>query len=116
MARFYGPIGFAITEETSPGIYEEKYTERYYKGDVLRSNRRWEPSEYLNDNFSVNNDISIVADDFANTNLGTMRYVYWMKQYYEITSATVDTEKHRITLSIGGVFNVESGTATPASP
>lgn len=106
MTRFYGDIGFAITEETRPGIFKEKYVERKYKGDVLKSNRRWNQSEYLNDNLDIMNDISIIADNFANSHFGVMRYVRFMEQTFEITSATIDTERHRITLSLGGVFNV----------
>lgn len=106
MARFYGAIGYEITEETRPGIYEETYIERMYKGDVIRNNRRWSSSEYLNDNLEINNEISVIADGFATTHFGSMRYVRWMKQTFEITSVTIDVERHRLVLSIGGVFNV----------
>ena len=106
MARFYGSIGFAIMQETRPGIFEEVYVEHPYKGDVIRNNRQWSPSEHLNDNITINNEISIIADSFINCHFGVMRYVKWMGQAFEITSAMIDTERHRITLTIGGVFNV----------
>lgn len=105
MARFYGKIGFAVMEETRPGIFEEVYKEQSYKGDILKSSRRWEPTEHLNDDLSINNDISVVADSFMKSHFGAMRYVYWMDQCFEIVSATVDTERHRVTLSLGGPFN-----------
>lgn len=105
MARFIGQVGFAITEETRPSIYEEVYKERTYKGDVVRRSRQWSPSEHLNDNVQITNDISIIADSFAILNLGVMRYVHWLNQDFEINSASLDTERHRITLSLGGVFN-----------
>lgn len=108
MARFYGAVGFAISEEVKPGIFQDVYVERYYKGDVTRRSHSWNPSEYINDNLTVTNDISIIADSFANSNFGCMRYVRWMKQVFEITSAQTDLERHRITLSLGGVFNVPS--------
>lgn len=118
MARFYGAIGFAITQETRPGIYEERYIERFYKGTITRHSTRWGSSEYLNDNLEINNDISIVADTFANEHFGVMRYVRWNKQVFGISSATIDTDLHRINLSLGGVFNVpdtdeESEVGTP---
>lgn len=106
MARFYGAIGFEITKETRPGIYTETYIERMYKGDIIRSNRRWNNSEYLNDNLEVTNEISIFSDIFANAHFGSMRYVRLMGQTFEITSVTIDVERHRLVLSIGGVFNV----------
>lgn len=106
MARFYGAIGFSETVETRPGIFEEKYVERMYKGDIHRNTRQWSPSEHLNDNININNEISVIADSFINSHFGTMRYVRWMDQVFEITSATIDVDIHRITLSIGGIFNV----------
>lgn len=106
MARFYGQIGFAVTEETRPGIFEETYVERSYKGDVTRKTRSWDHGDYLNDDLNIKNEISIIADGFANTNFGVMRYVRWMNQTFDITSATIDTDRHRITLSLGGVFIV----------
>ena len=112
MARFYGEIGFSVVEETRPGVFKEKYIEKKYKGDVLKSNRRWNPSEYLNDDLDIFNDISIIADDFINSHFGVMRYVRWMNQCFEITSAVVDTERHRITLSLGGVFHVPDNSGT----
>lgn len=105
MARFYGMVGFAVQKETRPGIFDEQYVERPYKGDVTRRSRRWETTEYLNDDLSIENDISIISDTFANSHFGVMRYVHWMDQYFEITSATIDVERHRITLSLGGVFH-----------
>lgn len=109
MARFSGMVGFAIVEETKPGIYEEVYKERPYKGDVLRRSRSWSPSEHLNDDISITNEISIVSDSFAVLNFGVMRYVHWLEQYFSIESAMLDTERHRITLTLGGVFNVGNG-------
>lgn len=107
MARFVGTVGFAMIEETRPSIYEEVYRERLYKGDLIRKSRQWSPSEHLNDDIQIANDISIIADSFAVMNLGVMRYVHWMDQYFEISSAAIDNDRHRITLSLGGVFNVQ---------
>ena len=40
MAKFYGPVGYAETVETAPGVYVEKITERMYFGDLTRNTRR----------------------------------------------------------------------------
>lgn len=105
MARFYGNIGFSVSMETRPGIVEEKYVEKPYKGTIERRSRRWDSSEYLNDDLTISNDISIVADSFARSHFGVMRYVRWMDQCFEINTATIDSDTHRITLSLGGVFH-----------
>ena len=40
MAKFCGLIGYALTVETEPGIYEEQITENMYFGYVIRNSRR----------------------------------------------------------------------------
>lgn len=60
MAKFYGVIGYAVTEETKPGVWTEKIIERMYYGDLTRNTRRLQSAEQLNDNINVANEISIV--------------------------------------------------------
>ena len=40
MAKFYGVIGYITTEETKPGVWEEKITERKYAGELLQKDVR----------------------------------------------------------------------------
>jgi hypothetical protein len=107
MARFYGLIGYAETKETSPGVWTEVITERNYYGDVIKNSRRLQAGENLNDDLTVNNQISIVADPFAYQNFHTMRYIKWMGASWKIT--TVDVQRPRLILSIGGVYNGNTG-------
>jgi len=104
MAKFYGVIGFVKTEETKPGHYKEIITELPYYGDEQKVNYRWQSrGESTNDDIVINNEISIVADDFANKNLGHMRYVEWRGVKWTITAAT--PAYPRIVLNIGGIYN-----------
>jgi hypothetical protein len=103
MAKFYGSIGFAVTTETADGVWTEVITEYNYTGDVLRNTRRLEPGENLNDNLTINNSISIIADPFANQNFHAMRYVKWMGASWKITN--VEVQRPRLLLTIGGVYN-----------
>lgn len=104
MAKFYGNVGFAETVETKPSVWEEKIVERPYFGDVLRRSRRLESSGNVNSNVNVTNEISIVADPYANQNLFAMRYVEFMGTKWEISN--VDVQYPRLVLTIGGVYNV----------
>lgn len=105
MAKFYGAIGFAETVETDPGIWEEKIVERSYSGDVIRNIRRLQtPANSVNDNITVSNEISIVADPYAELNMYVMRYVVFKGNKWKIES--VDVNYPRLTLSIGGLYNV----------
>lgn len=105
MAKFYGSIGYAETVETKPGVWEEQITERMYYGDLVRNTRRLQDSGMLNDNINVANEISIVADPFANENFHSMRYVEFMGAKWKISN--VEVQYPRLILSIGGKYNGE---------
>lgn len=103
MAKFFGAIGYAVTSETKPGVYEEQIIEREYFGDVNRNIRKLENSEHLNDDINISNEISIVSDPFANENFYSMRYAEFMGTKWKITS--VEVKYPRLILTLGGVYN-----------
>lgn len=103
MAKFYGVVGYETTVETKPGVWEEQIIERPYYGDLIRNTRRLESSGTLNDNVNITNEISIVADPYANENFHSMRYVKFMGTAWKITS--VEVQYPRLILSVGGVYN-----------
>ena len=110
MAKFYGKVGFISYEEDEGGVYKEKRSERYYRGDIIRISRRYESADKLNDDLTLGNEISILADGFAIENFQSLRYVNYLGANWKITSATV--ERPRIILQIGGVYNGEQGPQT----
>lgn len=105
MAKFCGYIGFAVTEETVPGVWTDQLTERKYYGDILRNSRRWEKADSLNDNLNINNQISILADPYARENFHLMKYVKFMGSPWKVTN--VEVEYPRLILTLGGLYNGE---------
>lgn len=105
MAKFYGKIGYAETVETNAGVWQEKITERSYFGDLVRNTRMSQSAGQLNDNINISNEISIVADPFANQNFHLMRYVEFMGAKWKITN--VEVKYPRLILTVGGVYNGE---------
>lgn len=105
MAKFYGPIGYAITEETTPGVWEEHIVERKYYGETVRNTRRLQVTDNLNDNIDISNEISIVSDPFARENFHLMRYIGFMGAKWKVHS--VEVQYPRLILSIGGIYNGE---------
>lgn len=103
MAKFCGVVGFAITEETKPGIWTNVITEREYYGDVLSNARRLQTIDQLNDDINVSNRISIVADAFANENFHSMRFVEYMGTVWKVSN--VEVQRPRLILTLGGVYN-----------
>ena len=103
MAKFCGLIGYAITRETEPGIYVEEIVENEYYGDVIRNTRRLREAAKVNDDINISNQLSIVADPFANNNFHAMRYIVFMGTKWKITE--VEVQYPRLILSIGGLYN-----------
>lgn len=103
MAKFYGSIGYAVTEETSPGVWTKAITERNYYGDILRNSRALSGNDKVNDDVNISNEISIVSDSYAAENIYAMRYIKFAGTKWKIGS--VEIQYPRLILNIGGVYN-----------
>lgn len=106
MARFYGAIGYVTETETAVDVYNPVPIERMYKGDLIRNSRSLENGTDVNDDINISNQISIVADPYANNHIFDMRYVKWRGTAWKITNVSV--EPPRLVLSLGGVYNGET--------
>lgn len=107
MGKYFGNIGFFLTEETSAGIWEEHIVERSYYGDLVRNTtRKFEAtSQQVNPNIVISNNISIVADPFANENFAYIKYAEFMGTRWIVDS--VEIQYPRLILNLGGVYNGE---------
>lgn len=103
MAKFYGVIGYEEPQETRPGVFEPVITEHSYSGDVLRSSKRNESGETINDNITISNQFSIVADKYAYNHVYSMRYIVYMGVKWKISD--VEIQHPRMTISVGGIYN-----------
>ena len=103
MAKFKGAIGYVSQVETAPGVWEDQVTEKNYRGDVILSQERWQPTEGVNDNLNLDNSISIIADIYAYANLGHIKYIIWHGQKWKVKSLAIN--RPRIVLQIGGLYN-----------
>jgi len=101
--KYYGPIGFATQVEDEHSVTEEVIREGGYYGDVRRNSRRYESSDKMLDDLNINNEISILADAYANENFHAIRYAVYMGTKWEVTNVTV--EAPRLLLTLGGVYN-----------
>lgn len=102
MAKYHGNIGFAVQVETRPGIWEDVIEDRPYKGDVLSNVRRWDPSENINDDFTISNRFSVISDAFLYSHIPAMRYIEYMGTKFKISSVNID--RPRVQISVGGVY------------
>lgn len=103
MARFYGEVGYGESVEVQPGVWEDVITEVKYYGDVLRNARGLETGDKVNNDLSVSNSISIVADPYANEHFFAMRYIKWAGTLWTVSD--VEVKSPRLILRLGGVYN-----------
>lgn len=103
MAKFMGEVGYGFQNEVRPGVWEDQVTERRYFGDVLRNTRKLNEGEYLNNDLSVGNSISIVADAYAYEHFFAIRYIRWAGSLWTVSEVVV--ERPRLVLRLGGVYN-----------
>lgn len=109
MAKFYGEIGYGESVETAPGVWEDVITERKYFGDVLRNTRQLESGDKVNNDLSVSNSVSILADGYANEHFFAMRYIKWAGSLWTISD--VEVQSPRLILKLGGVYNGQQAPA-----
>ena len=113
MAKFHGPIGYGESVETVPGVWEDRNIERNYYGDVIRNTRKLTEGEQVNNDLSVSNSISIVADAYANEHFFAIRYIKWAGTRWTVSD--VEVQSPRLLLRLGGIYNGPKA-STPITP
>jgi hypothetical protein len=106
MARFFGAVGYgdSIEAPVGSGVWVDTIHEVEYFGDVVRNTRRLESGEDLNNDITVGNSISIVADDdYAINHFFKIKYVRWTGELWTVTN--VESRPPRLILSLGSVYN-----------
>lgn len=104
MAKFYGIIGFGVSEETSPGVWIDDVVERSYTGDMVQNAQRWRDAEdKVNPDTNIADRISIIGDAFAMQNISSMKYVKWRGSTWSVK--TIVAQPPRLIMDIGGLYN-----------
>lgn len=103
MAKFFGIIGFGEQTLIRPGVYDDTIVEHNYYGDVIKNSRQLKEGDNVNDDLSVQNSISVVADAYANENFFAIRYIKWAGTLWKVADVTVQSP--RLVLRLGGVYH-----------
>lgn len=104
-SRWSGRIGFVYTEEIpeGSGLWKQRIEIKPFHGNVNRSIRRWQPAEKVNDDISLNNEISVTMTPYLEKNFYAVRFISFMGTWWKVNTVTMDYP--RFTLDIGGVYN-----------
>jgi len=105
MAKFFGVIGYgdSIEEPPGSGIWVDTISEFPYKGEVVRNTRQLNQGDKINNDITIANSISIIADPYAVEHFVNIRYVGWSGVLWTVT--TVEVQYPRLILTLGGVYN-----------
>lgn len=101
--KYYGKIGYGIEGETSPGVWESTIVERTSMGDVEKNLQRSTNPNKVNEDITISNTISIVADPYAMDNFRHIKYATLDGIKWEVTS--VEIRYPRLVLFLGGPYN-----------
>jgi hypothetical protein len=77
---------------------------------MVTSSGMLDSGEKLNNDISVGNSISIVADEYASSNFFNIRYVEWVGVLWTVDR--VEVQSPRLLLTLGSVYNGP----TPTTP
>ena len=103
MDKYYGPIGFAESVNSAPGVYRDSIVEKKYYGDILRSSGIIQSSGQVNSDLQISSQISIISDPYATLNYKNIRYVTLDGAKWRITN--VERRYPRLILTLGGLYH-----------
>jgi hypothetical protein len=104
MAKFSGVIGYGESQEVGDtSVWKDVITERKARGEVGRNSRNLKEGDKVNNDLSVGNSITIVANAYASKHFFAIRYVVWAGTRWIVTK--VDEESPRLILRLGGVYH-----------
>jgi len=101
--KWFGEIGYGIPVEVRPGVVVTEIQTQQYYGDVIKNSRGLNGNGKMNDDLSVTNQISIIADHFSYTYFHAIQYVTWMGNKWKVSS--VEVQMPRLILTLGGLYN-----------
>lgn len=104
MAKWSGNIGFASMSEIRPGVWDDTIIEKPYKGDLNKFYRHDTTGESVNDNITLSNEISIIANPYVMENWVKIKYVTFMGVKWKVSSVDA-SQRPRLKLSLGGMYN-----------
>lgn len=103
MNKWCGMIGFTCTGEIEPGVWvESEVVERRYFGDVLVNRWKRQGTSEINEDITISNQISVVADPYAIDHVSSMTWIEFSNEKWEVTE--VEVQYPRLIINLGGVY------------
>lgn len=113
MSRFFGYIGFAKEEETSPGVWDKVIEEKLYSGEILDNRWRTQTGDRVNSEIVFNGDFSVLMDPYMIKNHPFIEYITYMGVKWAVTG--INPSRPRLMITVGGVWNGTAPIRTSSS-
>lgn len=109
--RYYGAIGFSkSTIEVCPGVWDEVVEEKKYSMTITKDFVSYSDVNEINSDININNQVSIIADVYAQRFAHKIKYVELNGIKWKVKS--FDIKRPRLVLYIGGLYNERPGINT----
>jgi len=104
MSKFCGTIGYSVTKELKPGVWADgTIVEKNIIGNLIKNTSKIDDNSKVNQDITINNQISIVADPEVTQNFRFIKYVKFEGIAWAVTM--VEVQYPRLILTLGGEYN-----------
>lgn len=103
MSKFCGKVGYGITKQVKPGVWEEIIEEKDVVGDLLKNTYRQNVSSSVNPKIVLNNTVSVILDPYMLQNYNLIRYISFRGIAWNVDS--VEVQYPRLVLTLGGEYH-----------
>ncbi len=100
--KWYGQLGYRDCVEVEPGIWEDQITEVNKFGDVLRNYSSNQQGTKINDDISVSNQISIIADPYLLESFHKIIYITFGGAKWKVSN--VEVRYPRLIVTLGSLY------------
>lgn len=100
--KWYGQLGYRECVEVEPGIWEEKITVVNKFGDVLRNYSSNQQGSKINDDITVSNQISIIADPQLLESFHKIIYITFGGAKWRVSN--VEVRYPRLIVTLGSLY------------
>jgi hypothetical protein len=104
MSQVHGVIGYFSEKEVEPGIWENQYTEKKFKGENLKIKRKIVENNKVTTDVVYEQTITFLGTRYIMDNRENIRYVTLGGVKWEVTNVDF-IDYPRVTITIGGKYN-----------
>lgn len=100
--KWFGEIGYFVESENEGGVVTNSYQKQEYYGDIIKNYKTNTSENAVNENFEINNRISVVADPYLISHFHKIAWISFMDAKFKVRS--VELQYPRLIVDLGGVF------------